>query len=900
MQRPEPPCEDIAASAGASESSDVGLSLADLAGQAPANDWTSLPLSLLGDIFTRLLEHTGSLDATVRLWQGLALVCKSWLLALRESTPLCLELTKPEHLSATARSWLSRVPLEVLVLARTMALPPGADCQLLAGEAFQARSAPLLRSLMHASPEALPLLHSFSRLKQVALFCAENSQPARHIEAAAFHQLPKLNCLTVAGYWGALDTAELPTRLKHLALSNYNEGHTVDVVLPPGMKQLEVLSVRADSVILDWVDVCQRCDEVHVAAALVLLGVGPEPIARLAREVGYENVQGHLYKRVSSAMAEGEHFAQATLAFFDLALYSGPAVRDRSVVPIEPDDFLQVLRDDLLPVNIDVNPALEVFGEFVRDVPSPDACFVLELVKQEAGKPLSMHFTTPVTDSEIKLLTSKPVWRISWCEDPRAAQVLADPQFLRHSAGTLTDLLSIPLVPGLDLRPFTKLVSLLGHVKSDNLAPTLRRMPPGLESLCLTTEGGEEPRDFDAGVVRHLRKLKELSLYGHRRHNLAELSRRVNMIRILNPLVAEGEVIGTGAKYRWPLRGTGNNGSGGGSGSDSDSGGSSEGEWDTEEEEEEQEDEGWESGVEGEGGSEASRDSFYSGISELQQGSAEAATSGGSPARAAKPAPTPAAEPAAAAGSAARAAGEQSEVPATSAGELQGAVAPATSEESALAALAALATAAPTDDAASDHASSSSSSSSSGSEEYEDALHGHGHRHGGGGGGEEERHSKQACQDPFCPLHSGKSFLQISLTDHRLQSTINFSALLAAGFKMLTITLSAELPQARCTLLHEGNWRSALAALQTSDIEVLELNCQAATMAFRSSSLLHRLAEVPVETAMRYVAEHYGDVWQVKSWNGNTAADGVLEGSRGYALMRRSVAEAAQNAALAE
>jgi hypothetical protein len=44
---------------------------------------------------------------------------------------------------------------------------------------------------------------------------------------------------------------------------------------------------------------------------------------------------------------------------------------------------------------------------------------------------------------------------------------------------------------------------------------------------------------------------------------------------------------------------------------------------------------------------------------------------------------------------------------------------------------------------------------------------------------------------------------------------------------------------------------------------VLELNCQAATMAFRSSSLLHRLAEVPVETAMRYVAEHYGDVWQV-------------------------------------
>ncbi|KAL4438467.1 hypothetical protein ABPG77_000115 [Micractinium sp. CCAP 211/92] len=115
---------------------------------------------------------------------------------------------------------------------------------------------------------------------------------------------------------------------------------------------------------------------------------------------------------------------------------------------------------------------------------------------------------------------------------------------------------------------------------------------------------------------------------------------------------------------------------------------------------------------------------------------------------------------------------------------------------------------------------------------------------------------------------------------------------------MVTITLSAELPQARCTLQHEGSWKALLAALDSSSIEVLELNCQAASMAFRSSSLLHRLTEVPVEAAMRYVAEHYGGTWQVKSWNGNTAADGVLEGSRGYALMRRSVLEAHQQAEL--
>ena len=79
-----------------------------------------------------------------------------------------------------------------------------------------------------------------------------------------------------------------------------------------------------------------------------------------------------------------------------------------------------------------------------------------------------------------------------------------------------------------------------------------------------------------------------------------------------------------------------------------------------------------------------------------------------------------------------------------------------------------------------------------------------------------------------------------------------------------------------------------------ADIEVLELNCQAASMVLRSTSLLHRRTEVPLEAAMRYVAEHYSDIWLVKSWNGNTAADGVLENSRGYALMRKSVGKAGE------
>ena len=161
----------------------------------------------------------------------------------------------------------------------------------------------------------------------------------------------------------------------------YNEGQTMRVVLPAGMKQLELLSVKADSVVntrsaaaqadrdlqarvhlqmltaahcgrrpvqlVDWMDLCARCEEVHVAAGLLVLGVGTQPVASLAQEVGYGSMQLEMYKLVSTAMVAGEHFQEATLAFFDLVLYSGPDgdVQARGpVVAIEPDDFLQTLR----------------------------------------------------------------------------------------------------------------------------------------------------------------------------------------------------------------------------------------------------------------------------------------------------------------------------------------------------------------------------------------------------------------------------------------------------------------------------------------------------------------------------------------------------------------------------
>ena len=221
----------------------------------------------------------------------------------------------------------------------------------------------------------------------------------------------------------------------------------------------------------------------------------------------------------------------------------------------------------------------------------------------------------------------------------------------------------------LDLRPFHKLLTLLGLLRCapDELPRVLRRLPRSLESLCLTAENLPEPRGFDAALVRHLPKLRELSLYGHRRHDLAAL-RGVRTVRLLNPATASGEAIGAGANYAWP---------------------------------------NWSNGSDSDGGSDSEEGSE-------EGGEASTSCAGGVGALAA------AAEPAQQAGS-----------PAGTAGKTE----------------------ASDDD---DRASSSSSSSSA----YEDAAHGGHHRHGGGGG-DDERHSPNACHDPYCPLHSGKRFLQV-------------------------------------------------------------------------------------------------------------------------------------------
>ena len=75
------------------------------------------PVAWTGALTLTVL-HPG-LTAPVILLQDLALVCRNWHSAA-QATPLCLELTDPQHLSPEARLWLARVPMEVRAAPHVM------------------------------------------------------------------------------------------------------------------------------------------------------------------------------------------------------------------------------------------------------------------------------------------------------------------------------------------------------------------------------------------------------------------------------------------------------------------------------------------------------------------------------------------------------------------------------------------------------------------------------------------------------------------------------------------------------------------------------------------------------------------------------------------------------------
>lgn len=61
----------------------------------------------------------------------------------------------------------------------------------------------------------------------------------------------------------------------------------------------------------------------------------------------------------------------------------------------------------------------------------------------------------------------------------------------------------------------------------------------------------------------------------------------------------------------------------------------------------------------------------------------------------------------------------------------------------------------------------------------------------GRGSSPEPQEGDHQCTDPNCPLHSGKRFLQLSFTDHREHAAVDLSAMVASRAHMVTVACGA-------------------------------------------------------------------------------------------------------------
>jgi hypothetical protein len=359
--------EALAVGAGGAAVSNAAPAGAAFSAAAP--DWGALPAEVLSVIASEAMLG-GDVSEFVRCWEKLALVNKHWYRAVR-AVPLRLELTRGAHASPASRRWLARASLTHLVLDRAVfRAPPAAEGdgasergggggasergsasepsddgsdgsgwesddgsgsgsgsededvassdsgasaaaprhraaaarvdaffnELLGDAGFRARNAARLAALVNASPAALPHLiagnpdvPAFTALKEVKLFVARRAGGGAPGLPAALGALPRLECLAISGFFAQPALEALPRGLRHLSFSLHAPGAMAAFVPSPAAAtrlELEYLSLRADAVALGLGAVVALCREARVAAKRLYLGVGAAADAALARAEG--------------------------------------------------------------------------------------------------------------------------------------------------------------------------------------------------------------------------------------------------------------------------------------------------------------------------------------------------------------------------------------------------------------------------------------------------------------------------------------------------------------------------------------------------------------------------------------------------------------------------------------
>lgn len=357
---------------------------------------------------------------------------------------------------------------------------------LLSSDQFVANSKHTLTGIIKAPSFSIDTLKRFKNLKQFTYFEAANRPFFLHPSFVSICQaLSKLECLSIVGtirnYDNELTTAlkHLPGTLKHLAVCVYtgasqndvNDVEFLCVALPTAVKKLEYASFKADCVVFDWQEMIDKVEELHIGSKVIVSVVDTRhdeisgrllvPDSNFFTSEADESTRLALYQAFAASLLapssskhktrhstgaidalspdkvaldnridpddEVARLEHCTLAFSRLA-FSPSLGRDLSRPPetlvlAEMDDFLDVLKETILG-RWDVDPALDIVPNLIEEGASSTPCFVMKLDKQDdVNIPRSYHFTTDVSDAEMKMMFEFPAWKISWCDDERAAEV---------------------------------------------------------------------------------------------------------------------------------------------------------------------------------------------------------------------------------------------------------------------------------------------------------------------------------------------------------------------------------------------------------------------------------------------------------------------------------------------
>lgn len=546
------------------------------AGKSEKVDWTSLPTSLLINIFETVVQcqlsghhdYLATAKDILRAYDAISRTCKAWQRAIR-LVPLSIVLdTDVQAAFQRTITWMSRNSIRDLVITSPVAsfvrLRPQAiqgnafDLALLMDKDFIANSKGTLQTIMNVSFSSVHLLPTFQNLTKVSLYNPYVSKYStiQAFDPAHLHRLTGLTCLSLRGLIRRpVPWKSFPPTLRHLLVNaeefntpraskiwTYRDGFYVS--LPKSLSQLEYLSVTATMPVIDWHSMTHNtCLELHISGAGVSFLLPPQPDEG-ADEPPTEQRTDQLLKRFCDMLVSASSLCRLNMKCSKIEVLPArweKQLMGRSFGGLGGMGWVATVEDALrqhLLCSWDVHMEENFVNAPPTSITSHCICKI-KADRQTPGKPRGYHLRWPLGPKEVLLLKTFPARRIVWhLEDKDGfGKMLRDPEFIAANAPTLKRLVGVTLPQDADLRPLKVLESLYLQLSPSSSSPFPLagiRLPSSLVWLSLSSPqpGGI----LWAPALAGLTNLRGLVLDGWSKTDLSNVAPSLKTLQIRNPM----------------------------------------------------------------------------------------------------------------------------------------------------------------------------------------------------------------------------------------------------------------------------------------------------------------------------------------------------------------------------